>query len=378
MAIYHIVGNNFITDKKLRDMDESSIGMDWEIEESKNRAPKAQPIPSQILPGSKEITEFEPLSIGGPLCVMIRHVYTGKYGGFKRDMLITSAMKSIATYDAMPRAVNFLVKNIEKKDALNNPYATEEGTPIVFYTPALVEENTIITLEVILRTIDLGIFEGISNVLKNLGVIPIFAGQTAGLLTASIATGLIGKILKLIFDGKPILKVNEALTFNIGGAKKPSAGFKLITTKEFKKNVLKEYDYSETGELVYMDNPEKKYDGDEPYMVISLDGRVYSEYEDFIPKAAGSVLLDKFYNIQGKKEPLNILTEVAELYNDKLFTDKADSTLSLIDDWNRRPKEYKNSEKGKKEKKKLKDIYNACVTNIQNEDIQKMVEKRGP
>ena len=130
---------------------------------------------SHIPPKSKKLQEFVDIGIGKPMLVMIRHVYPGKHGGLWSDMLVTSAMKSITTFNAMPRAVNFVVNNIKKRKHLNNPCAAEEGTPVVFYTPALVEDNTILSFELMLDRIPGEIFDNLSNIFKSLSGIPIFA-----------------------------------------------------------------------------------------------------------------------------------------------------------------------------------------------------------
>lgn len=82
-------------------------------------------------------TDFEPVGIGKPLTIEIRHIYTGQYpktrsfgrGGQRRNqgMLVTSAMKSIATFDAAPRAVNFLTKNVTGGKNLSNPSLQKRG-----------------------------------------------------------------------------------------------------------------------------------------------------------------------------------------------------------------------------------------------------------
>lgn len=64
-----------------------------------------------------DVIGFEPIGIGKPLNIHIRHIYTGnKAEGFwgSKDMLVASAMKSIAVYDAAPRAINFLVPKAKK------------------------------------------------------------------------------------------------------------------------------------------------------------------------------------------------------------------------------------------------------------------------
>jgi hypothetical protein len=66
-----------------------------------------------FVPDRGKRIDLKPIGIGKPLTVQIRHIYSGnKAEGYFRskDMLVASAMKSISTYDAAPRAVNFLVK----------------------------------------------------------------------------------------------------------------------------------------------------------------------------------------------------------------------------------------------------------------------------
>lgn len=325
-----------------------------------------QLLQSHISPESKKLQKFVGIGMGKPMLVMIRHVYPGKHGGFGADMLVTSAMKSITTFNAMPRAVNFVVNNIEKRKHLSNPCATEEGTPVVFYTPALAEDNTILSFELMLDRIPGEIFDNLSKVFKSLSGIPIFVSQSIGLFAAGIATDILKRIFKVIFNAKPVLKASENLYFNLGAAETPDAGFYLVAEEKVEKEIRKAYEFNAKGNLVLKKNHEVEYEGDEPYMVISIDGREYGdEYKKFVPTAASAVLLEKFYNIGEGFAPSDMLLEVVSLYNDLKFKERSDNAYKALQDLDKDSDEYN----------KKKAEHDAYVANILNEDIKKTVKE---
>src|SRR4030042_2051434 len=82
---------------------------------------------------------FEPIAIGKPLTIEIRWVYTGKKPGkVGKDMKITSAFKSLATFNEAPRAVNLIKCGMHAQSNVKWT-ATDKGTPLSFYTPAMIE-----------------------------------------------------------------------------------------------------------------------------------------------------------------------------------------------------------------------------------------------
>jgi len=100
---------------------------------------------SAVLTAGGTAVPFKPIGLGLPLSVRISQAYTGKYKtglfGGSKDMLITSAVKSITTFDAKPRAINFLLPSVPRKKHLDRPPAGSDGTPYVFYSPALLERS---------------------------------------------------------------------------------------------------------------------------------------------------------------------------------------------------------------------------------------------
>jgi hypothetical protein len=119
--------------------------------------------------------------LGKPLTVMIREVYTGKHPknwlDKPEDMLVTSAIKSITVLNAKPRALNFLKKKINRKSRMERPSATEEGTPIIFYSPALLEKSLTLDLTMAFDSFDQNVFNQIAEAFTTAAGIPIFLSQ---------------------------------------------------------------------------------------------------------------------------------------------------------------------------------------------------------
>lgn len=309
--------------------------------------PKGEPVP------------FTPIGPGKPLTIQIRHLYTGEHPKKSlfdktKDLLVTSAMRSIATFNAAPRAINFLTRDIEKKHGMSNPAATEDGTPLIHYTPALTETNTLLTIEMGFDEFPDKSFEVVGNALSQAAGIPLFLSAGTHLLAASSIIKLAGNVGSRFFDKTPVFKATEFLAFTTPGIIAPMADFRLIVEDNVNVNkVFKGYTPTSDGLL---DKNGSKYNGDTPYVIISLDGRKNNSFNEFIPTAASAVVLDKFYNIkEGQGNTLDPLVDAIKIFNDYKFRRKADELKEELD-------EIKDKES---EEYRLKEEeYNANISNI--------------
>lgn len=74
--------------------------------------------------------------------------------------------------------------------------------------------------------------------------------------------------------------------------------------------MLRDHEVNAKGALVRVDNEDKLYDGEHPYVVISLDGLENDDYKNFTPTAATAAQLDKFYNLNdGASQPPRVLAD---------------------------------------------------------------------
>jgi hypothetical protein len=311
-----------------------------------------------------EPTPFLEIGINKPLTVEIRHIYTGQYPrsilGIGNDMLITSAIKSISTFNAAPRAINYLRTGQEKNGNIRALPANEQGTPLIFYSPALTEDNTVLTVEFIFDSFPDDLVAGIGDAFIAAAGIPIFADKSVPLLAAGTVIKLAARLTEKLVDGQPAFSVTEPLSFLRPGDNRPQQGFHLMTEDDF--DLIGEgCEFNpDTGEVIYK-NGGKSYDGPHPYVIFSLDGTQVEKYSQFQATAASAALLKRFYHLgDGQQQPIDTLLEAVKLYNDWQYRNKADKAN----------KELKSLKEGTEAYKKKKAEYDAYLANIMNDLLQ--------
>lgn len=303
-------------------------------------------------------TPFTPVEMGKPLAVELRHVYTGRYPrktlfDSTKDLLVTSAMKGIAVYNAAPRAVNVMRQNVGKHTYVV-PRAVDNGTALMFYTPALTAPSSTLTVEMVFDEFPQPTVDALGGAISSTAAIPVFAPAAAYLLAAGSLVKLGSKAAESLFDGQVVFSANHELGFRRPGVAAPVADFRLLTDEKLDPQTLKDYKVGPTGRLVHVESG-AEYAGDEPYVVISLDGAEVKEYESFIPTAASADLLKRFFGIgEGKEQPVDMLVDALKLYNDFQFRNKADALKKRLD----------GLKEGTEEHKKARAEYDALVKNI--------------
>jgi hypothetical protein len=146
------------------------------------------------------------------------------------------------------------------------------------------------------------------------------------------------------------------LSFLRPGEVPPQADFRLVAPDDVTPALLQEYSVSADGRLV--DKNGKQYDGDMPYMVISLDGRENKTYEEFAPTAASAALLEQFYGVrEGQQQPIQPLLDALKLYSDWTFRKRADGLAQELGKLDTKSEQYKQK----------KTEYQAAIANIRNE-----------
>lgn len=286
---------------------------------------------------------FTPIGLGKPLTVMIREVYTGKFpkgggilgGGSGKDMLVTSAVKSIVAFDAKPRAHNFLQDKVRQRTHLERPAAGRQGTPFVFHSPALLERSLTMDLTIVFDTFPKEVFEQIGDIFTTAAGIPIFQVHNVFLLAAGMLTKLVGSAGEAIFDGKPVFNSSSPIDIALVGRPPIPPGFALITAEnllQLDKDFLKNQHVNELGQVV--DKNGNVYQGDVPYIVISIDGAPMEELANFAPTAASAAVLSRFFGIKdGQQLPLDTIVDAIKLFNDLKFRkeiDRLDEQLKAL------------------------------------------------
>jgi len=276
---------------------------------------------------------WTPIGVGLPLTIMVREVYTGKYprggllGGDGKDMLVTSAVKSVAAFGAKPRAHNFLQNKVPAKSRLTRPQAGKDGTPYIFHSPALLERSLTMDLTMVFDTFPQEVFNQVGDIFNSAAGVPIFQVHSVYLLAAGMLAKLVGKAGEAIFDGKPVFNSSDAINIALAGSPAMQPGFALITTQNvdaIDPNFRKDYQVNEAGQVV--DKNKNSYQGDMPYLVVSLDGAVQEELTSFAPTAASAAVLSRFFGIKdGQQLPLDTIIDAIKLYNDLSYRKQIDS-----------------------------------------------------
>ncbi|MEI6060226.1 MAG: hypothetical protein WCR72_05925 [Bacteroidota bacterium] len=285
---------------------------------------------------------FAPIGPGKPLTLIISEVYTGKYPdtgflGVKKDLLVTSAVKSIASFDAKPRAINFLKEKVKPRSRILRPGAAEQGTPVVFYSPALMENSLTLDLSVVFDQFPKDAFTMVGQAFQSAGGIPIFITASAYLLAAGAIVKLVGEAGEALFDGKPCFTASEPLNIYWPGTVPLQPGYAVITdgnTDSISEDFRINFQLNSMGQLVDKDG--NKYSGEIPYIVLSIDGSEHPELSTFAPTAASTAILSKFYGVKdGQSQPIDMLVDAVKVYNDLRFRqdiDRLDKEITKTSD----------------------------------------------
>ncbi|MDC7996901.1 hypothetical protein [Gilvibacter sediminis] len=299
-----------------------------------------------------ERPDFKPIEIGKPLSIEILTVYTGdapnKFLG-KKDLLVVSSVKSVITHNEAPKAINQIVKRIED-NTYYEPSARNQGSPIVYYTPALDMGTILCSFSLVADTFNEETFGNIAGLLSKAGGIPVFAPASSVLLAGSLISGMIGKLGKALFESKPYFRGDLDIRLDSPGqivAK--SRHIAIIDPRhsyEFKDYIPQEVHFGGATEMRLVHKTSKKsYGGDAPYILISLDGRERADLKSFTPTIASASILEKFYGTDAQGQTIEVIQEALELYNDLKYREKANELSKKLNELDENSQEYKSVQK---------------------------------
>lgn len=344
--LYYALGTALVTEDELVSSDNLSRSSEFFAELSHGDAPAAIEFSTGMLESAAammamDVAEppvpFQPIGPGKPLTIMIREVYTGRFPsggifGTKKDMLITSALKSITVFDGKPRAINFLQDGVTSQSRLNRPRASGQGTPLVFYSPALLEKSLTLDLAIVFDQFPQALFETMSTIFTSAAGIPLFLPYKVHLLAAGMLTKIAGSAGEALFDGNPVFNRTVGLDIYFPGSPPLPPGFRLITPDNvdlMEPGFRSKYHVSPVGTVV--DADDQPYTGNMPYIVISVDGTDQPEFASFTPTAASAQILSKFFGAGEQGQLANDLIKAVQILNDVTYrtqVDKLDADIA--------------------------------------------------
>ncbi|MGG8496264.1 hypothetical protein ACQY1Q_07585 [Tenacibaculum sp. TC6] len=311
--------------------------------------------------------DFTPIGIGKPLSIEILTIYSGdapeRFLG-KKDMLVTTGVKSIGTYDSAPKAINQIVRKVNDNQYYE-PSAFNEGSPIVYYTPALDMNTILCSFHLVADTFNESIFEDVSSLLAKAGGIPVFAPAASVLLAGSTLASIASKLGKAIFESKPFFKGDFNIRLDTPGQIPTKAKYVLITDNKFEKEFINYKpgnividDSNHTKVRLVHKTTNKEYSGDAPYILISLDGREREDLKNFKPTHASAAIMEQFYGTETNSQSIEVVQDALMLYNDFHYFEKAKKQKEKLEGLAEDSEAYKS----------IKLLYDAYVKNI-NSDI---------
>ena len=273
------------------------------------------------------VRPFADIEFGKPLSVLIRRVYTGKFperkrlSGARKPMLITSAIKDITTTSAVAQAVNLLKQSVSPRSAFTGPSALEEGTALVYYTPAVASSFITISLQVIFDDFNPELFQRAAQLFSGLAGVPIFMPAAGYLLGAASMLKLASGAGEALSRSQPALSESIELDFSFGGGSVPMPGYWVLSSEPLD---LAEYRFDPRLGLLHRQSG-RAYSGDAPVVVLSLDGSLQPALSNFAPLMASASLLGHFVSQkQGSEVMMEHLLAATKLYNDFTYRRKAE------------------------------------------------------
>jgi hypothetical protein len=312
--------------------------------------------------GTGVFRDFDPVGFGTPLNIVLRRVYTGQYPeesflSRRKHMLVSSAVRDITTTSAGARALNILKQSVSSHSVFSGPDAAEEGTTLVYYTPAVASPFITISLTLIFEKFDQELFNYASKLFGNLAGVPIFMPATGYLLGASTVLKLAGNVGSEILNGTPVLNENLQLDFSFGGGGIPKSGFWILSSEALD---VTRYHFDPDKGLIDASNS-SPYDGPDPVIVVTIDGKAINGVSSFTPLLASASLLGRFFNQKdGSEVAMDTVLESVKLYNDLAYRKKAEETKNRL----------AQTAPGSPDRKKLEDQLKAFNQNIGEERLR--------
>jgi len=325
MPVFRVLGDRVLTRAEFVAQRSDAVILESTAEAHPLAESFAAPTEVDSAPGA---TQFEPIGPGRPLTILIRHVYTGKHPktvlGGGRDMVVVTGLKDYATFAASSRAVNYLQKNIKPETNFGAPNVFTDGTNVVAYSPAVLTDSFHFTVEIAFDRFPDQLMNTISKGLGSLAGIPLMIPAQGYLLAASSLVKIGSDWADALVDGRAVFSITDSIDFNIPGVAPSAADFRVLAN--FDASGLR---YVPGKGLVGADD--KPYAGEEPYVVISLDGAARKNLEGFAPSIATAAVLKQFFSMRdGAEASIDAMISAFRLANDLKYRQEAKSLQAAI------------------------------------------------
>ena len=313
-------------------------------------------------------TPFSPIGLGRPISIEIAYVDTGGFAepgffGQKPGLLLTSAVKRLPIFDSAPRAVNLVRDDVPRGFKFSDVAATQPGTPLIYYSPALTDRGTAVTVELVFDKFPEEAVKQVGSLMGSAAGIPLFAPASLYLMAGGILVKLFAQFAEKLVDGKQSFSQTLSIDIDRPGMGNTQPGFAILTNSDELTRLVDRQELEFTPkEGLKNTNTGKRYDGGAAYVVLTLDGADRSsDYTSFAPTMASAALLDRFLHAgSGRPTGTDLMLQSMQAFNDLHFRGKAEGIKRKLVD----------VEAGSEDDKKLRALFDAYVKNISDSDLQ--------
>ncbi|MCJ1962982.1 hypothetical protein [Novosphingobium mangrovi (ex Hu et al. 2023)] len=321
MASYRIFGDSIISEAEIR-----SGKVDFSCDPLDD--------PGNPLSTDGDIKGFTPIGKGKPLTVMIREVYTGRYPkkgilGGSKDVAVLSSVKNYDIFSASSRALNFIMRKAGRRDRKAGPSAYENGSALVCYSPAILTDSQIVSIQFAVDDFPGEFLDTVSGAFDKLGQIPLLLPHSGYLMAASGLIKIASGLGNSIFDDRAEFSFDLSIDFDIPGSEIAKADFRLLADDSLR---MEDYTYDPQRGLIDR-STDKAYDGDEPYVILSLDGKKREALEAFKPTVASAEILHRFMDMKsGSDVTIDTIVAGVSLLSDMKYRERAEDVQRRIAD----------------------------------------------
>lgn len=277
--------------------------------------------------GGASVTPFTPVAFGSPLTIDIRHVWSGSVGtkngifggGSAGDIAVVSGVKDWSAFKASARALNWVAPRTGKQSLVRLPGALQDGTRIVAYQKAIASKQLTITVELAAAPRENDIFDKLGGAFSAAAGVPLMLPYAGALLAAGQIVPAVGKLLGAITRGESSWSQSEDLNFGVAGTADADAGFRVIAAASANFSGLR---FKAGTGLV--DAAGQPFAGDDPYVVIAVDGAPSSDLEAFTPTVVSAELMRRFHASEsGAGGVIDDLLDLTTIISDVKFREEA-------------------------------------------------------
>jgi hypothetical protein len=277
--------------------------------------------------GAGAVTPFTPVAFGSPLTIDIRHVWSGSVGskngflggGSAGDIAVVSGVKDWSAFKASARALNWVAPRTGKQSLVKLPGALQDGTRIVAYQKAIASRQLTITLELASAPRENDIFDKLGSAFSAAAGVSLMLPYAGALLAAGQIVPAIGKLLGSITRGVSNWSQSEDLNFGVAGTTDADAGFRVIAAASANFSGMR---FKAGTGLV--DAAGQPFVGEDPYVVIAVDGAAASDLEAFTPTVVSAELMRRFHEGEsGAGGIIDDLLDLTTIISDVKFREEA-------------------------------------------------------